>query len=76
MEIKDYLRIMVKYDASDLYLTTGAPPSAKIQGEIKALSKDSLAPGAVKDAAYKIMNEEQIAEFETTPEMKIGRAHV
>ena len=72
MEIKDYMRIMVKYDASDLYLTTGAPPSAKIQGEIKALSKDSLAPGAVKDAAYKIMNEEQIAEFETTPEMNLA----
>ena len=72
MEIKDYLRIMVKYDASDLYLTTGAPPSAKIQGEIKALSKDSLAPGAVKDVAYKIMNEEQIAEFETTPEMNLA----
>jgi len=72
MEIKDYLRIMVKYDASDLYLTTGAPPSAKIQGELKALSKDSLAPGTVKDVAYKIMNKEQTAEFEAAPEMNLA----
>ncbi len=72
MDIKDYLRIMVKYDASDLYLTTGAPPSAKIQGEIKPLSKDTIPPGSVKESAYKIMSEEQIAEFETTPEMNLA----
>ncbi|MCF6218034.1 MAG: PilT/PilU family type 4a pilus ATPase [Gammaproteobacteria bacterium] len=72
MDIKDYLRIMVKYDASDLYLTTGAPPSAKIQGEIKPLSKDTIPPGSVKDVAYKIMSAEQIAEFETTPEMNLA----
>ena len=72
MELKDYLRIMVKYDASDLYLTTGAPPSAKIQGALKALSKDPLPPGAVKEVAYKIMNADQITEFEHTPEMNLA----
>ncbi len=72
MDIKDYLRIMVKYDASDLYLTTGAPPCAKIQGEIKPLSKDTIPPGSVKESAYNIMNEEQIAEFEATPEMNLA----
>ncbi len=72
MDIKDYLRIMVKYDASDLYLTTGAPPSAKIQGEIKPLSKDTIPPGSVKESAYKIMSEEQIAEFKVTPEMNLA----
>lgn len=72
MELKDYLRIMVKYDASDLYLTTGAPPSAKIQGQLKALSKDPLPPGAVKEVAYKIMNQDQIKEFEHTPEMNLA----
>jgi len=72
MELKDYLRIMVKYDASDLYLTTGAPPSAKIQGVLKALSKDPLPPGCVKEVAYKVMNEEQVQEFEHTPEMNLA----
>ena len=32
MDMKDYLKLMVKYDASDLYFTTGAAVSAKIQG--------------------------------------------
>jgi twitching motility protein PilU len=32
MEFRDYLKFMVVKDASDLYLTTGAPPTARIQG--------------------------------------------
>jgi twitching motility protein PilU len=72
MELKDYLRIMVKYDASDLYLTTGAPPSAKIQGQLKALSKDPLPPGAVKEVAYQIMTEDQIHDYEEKPEMNLA----
>ncbi len=72
MELKDYLRIMVKYDASDLYLTTGAPPSAKIQGQLKALSKDPLPPGTVKEVAYRIMDDDQIKEFEHSPEMNLA----
>jgi len=72
MELKDYLRIMVKYDASDLYLSTGAPPSAKIQGQLKALSKDPLPPGTVKEVAYKIMEEWQIKEYEHKPEMNLA----
>lgn len=72
MDFKDYLRIMVKYDASDLYLTTGAPASAKIQGNLKPLEKEPLPNGRVKDIAYHIMSEEQIAEFENSPEMNLA----
>ena len=32
MEFRDYLKFMVVKDASDLFLTTGAPPTARIQG--------------------------------------------
>lgn len=72
MEFSDLLKIMVKYEASDLFLTTGAPPSAKIHGELKPLGSDSLAPGQVKVIADKLMNDEQRADFEKRPEMNLA----
>jgi len=72
MDFKDYLKIMVVKDASDIYLTTGAPPSAKIEGSLKPLEKASLPAGRVKDMAYSIMDDDQIAAFETKPEMNLA----
>ncbi len=83
MEISDYLKLMVKYEASDLYFTVGAPVSAKIHGILKPLEKSTLPAGRVKALAYELMNEDQITQFEIKPEMnlahsmpKIGRFRV
>ncbi len=67
MNFKDYLKLMVLKDASDLYLTTGAPPSAKIQGVMTHLEQTKLAPGRVKEIAYEVMNQDQTTAFETAP---------
>ncbi len=72
MEFKDYLKIMVMKDASDIYLTTGAPPCAKFDGELKPIEKASLAAGKVKEIAYEVMDAEQIADFERKPEMNLA----
>jgi twitching motility protein PilU len=72
MEFKDYLKIMVMKDASDIYLTTGAPPSAKFDGMLKPIENASLAAGQVKEIAYSIMDEDQIAQFEKKPEMNLA----
>ncbi|KAF0192001.1 MAG: twitching motility protein PilU [Gammaproteobacteria bacterium] len=72
MDFKDYLKILVLKDGSDLYLTTGAPPSAKIDGRLMPIDKDSLPPGRVKEIAYSIMDKGQIADFEKTPEMNLA----
>jgi len=72
MEFKDYLKIMVMKDASDLYLTTGAIASAKIQGLITPIEKMPLPPNRAKEIAYSIMNKEQIAAFEKKPEMNMA----
>ncbi|MDH5324077.1 MAG: PilT/PilU family type 4a pilus ATPase [Gammaproteobacteria bacterium] len=74
MEMPEYLKLMVKYDASDLFFTTGAPVSAKIQGFLKPLEKASLPAGRVKELAYELMNDEQIAEFEESPEMNLAHS--
>jgi twitching motility protein PilU len=72
MEFKDYLKLMVAKEASDLYLTTGAMPSMKIQGELRTIDNSPVLPGRVKEIAYKIMNQDQIAAFEENPEMNLA----
>ena len=72
MEFKDYLKLMSTYEASDLYLTTGAYPSMKIQGIIKPVEQATLAAGRVKQIALEVMNETQAAEFELKPEMNLA----
>ncbi len=72
MEFKDYLKIMVMKDASDIYLTTGAPPSAKFDGVLRPIEKASMPAGKVKEIAYSIMDNEQISEFEHKPEMNLA----
>jgi len=74
MDMNDYLKLMVKYDASDLYFTTGAAVSAKIQGILKPIEKGTQPAGRVKDLAYQLMNEEQIEEFEEKPEMNLAHS--
>lgn len=72
MDFKSFLKLMVKYDASDLYLTTGAPPSMRIQGTMKAINNTPLLPNQVKDIAYGVMNEDQTRDFEICPEMNLA----
>ena len=72
MDFKDFLKIMVAKDGSDLYLTTGAPPTLKVHGELTQLEPVAMASGMVKDIAYKVMDKEQIAAFEAKPEMNMA----
>ncbi|MDX1810811.1 MAG: PilT/PilU family type 4a pilus ATPase [Gammaproteobacteria bacterium] len=72
MQLSPLLQQMVKHDASDLYLTTGAPPSAKIHGQLKVFSNDKMMPGQVQELAYGLMSEQQIEEFENSPEMNLA----
>ncbi len=72
MEFKDYLKILVQNDGSDLYLTTGAPPAAKFQGSLKPLENVILTPERLHAIAYSLMDEEQQKEFEKIPEMNLA----
>jgi len=72
MELKDLLKVMIAKDGSDLFLTTGAPPSMKAFGRLMPMTDKVLPPGYTKKIAYSIMNEEQIKEFEHSPEMNLA----
>jgi len=72
MDFRAYLRTMVEKDASDLYLSCGAPVSAKIDGTLQPLEDGVLTPEQVKDVAWSVMNDEQITEFGHKPEMNLA----
>ena len=72
MEFKDYLKLLAMKEGSDLYIIPNAPPSAKFQGKLTPLTKTTLSLDDTKNIAYSIMNAEQIAEFEKSPEMNLA----
>jgi len=72
MEFKDYLKILVQNDGSDLYLTVDAPPAAKFQGILKPLENVKLTPVRIKEIAYSLMDEDQQKAFEHVPEMNLA----
>ncbi len=72
MDFRSYLKTMVAKDASDLYLSCGAPASAKVHGTLMPLEDARLTPEQVKSIAYSVMSTEQVSEFEHRPEMNLA----
>ena len=72
MDFKKYLRALVQNDGSDLYLTFNAPPAAKFQGELKALSREKMTSEQLIEIANSLMSDEQKEQFEHKPEMNLA----
>lgn len=74
MGFKDLLRLMVEKEASDLFLTDGAPPSLKVMGRVEPVGSQALPGAAIRKIAWQLMDEEQIRKFEDSPEMNLAFA--
>jgi len=72
VKITPWLETLAKKDGSDLYLSTGAPPCAKFQGQLKPIASGAMAPGEIKAIAYEIMDPTQQEEFEKELEMNLA----
>lgn len=48
MDIGYFLKLMTEKNASDMFLTTGAPVYIKIEGKLYPLGNTGLPPGMVK----------------------------
>jgi twitching motility protein PilU len=72
MPIRKYLEVLAKHDGSDLYLSTGAPPSAKFQGTLKQLSKEPLKAGQIAKMIEQVMDDDQKLEFEREMELNMA----
>lgn len=66
--VQGLLRKAVDMNASDLFVTVGAPPSAKINGEITQLTDQALSTNHTQMLVRSIMNDKQVAAFEESRE--------
>jgi twitching motility protein PilU len=72
MEFKEYLKLLVQNDGSDLYLTVDAPPAAKFQGVLRPLENIKLTRERLKEIAYGLMDTDQRKAFEHQPELNLA----
>jgi twitching motility protein PilT len=75
--LDDLLRIMVDLGASDLHLSSGRPPSVRIDGSIKPLEGyPVLDAGDLREMIYAILPQRSRERFETDLELDASRAVV
>ncbi|HJL61701.1 MAG TPA: PilT/PilU family type 4a pilus ATPase [Pseudomonadales bacterium] len=72
VNFEENLKILVDKEGSDLYLSTGAPPSAKFYGTMNQLGDRVMQPGEVLQIANYCMTEGQVKEFAETLEMNLA----
>ena len=72
MRITPWLKILSTENGSDLYLSTGAPPCAKFEGQLKPIDSQIMRPGEIREIAYEIMDPTQRADFEKELEMNLA----
>ena len=72
MDIGYFLKLMTDKNASDMFLTTGAPVNIKVEGKLYPLGNTGLPPGMVKKIAYSLMDEGQVPEFEREMELNMA----
>jgi len=75
LSIRQLLRVMVKQDASDLYITSGMPPSYRINGPIIPLKQEPLSAVQTEQLANSVMSEKQRAFFATEMEMNLALSY-
>src|SRR5690606_36244158 len=68
------LKLMTEKNASDMFLSTGAPVYIKIEGRLHPLGNTGLPPGMVKKIAYSLMDEGQVPIFERELELNTAYA--
>lgn len=63
MELEKLLRLMVEKGASDLFITTGVPPSIKVHGRLHHVGTTPLTPEMAREIVLGSMNEQQRRDF-------------
>jgi twitching motility protein PilU len=72
MEFRDYLKYMVIKDASDLYLTMGAPPMVRLQGIMQPVESTAMSDDRLHKIALSLMDEDKRRAFQENPEMNLA----
>ena len=73
-EIEHWLRQLHEQKGSDLFVTVGAAPSLKVNGEISPIDSDELTTEETESLVYSLMNAHQAKEFRNTKECQFAVA--
>jgi twitching motility protein PilU len=74
LNTRPLFKLMVEKKASDLFFTANAPIKIKIEGNIVPVNRQVLSADQVQQAAYGLMNPEQIDHFERELEIDFAIA--
>ncbi|HWA78309.1 MAG TPA: type IV pilus twitching motility protein PilT [Polyangiaceae bacterium] len=72
VNLHQLLRAMIEKGASDMHITTGAPPLLRIDGAIVPLKLPALSPIETKQLCYSVLTEEQKIQFEKSKELDLS----
>jgi len=72
MYLDRLFKMMAEKQASDLFISCGAPISMKINGVVTALTSQKMDIDTVRRVAYEIMSEDEAKTFETELEMNLS----
>jgi len=72
MYLDRLFRLMAEKQASDLFISCGAPINIKVNGVVSPISTQAMDVETVRRIAYELMNKEQAREFENELEMNLS----
>ena len=72
MDLTKLFKFMAEKRGSDLFFSAGAAVHIKIEGTLQPVNAQPLDAETVKRAAYGLMNEQQVRQFESTMEMNFA----
>lgn len=72
MYLTRLLQLMAEREASDLFISAGAPIHMKVNNETLPVSTQMIDAPTSKKIAYEVMSEEEIARFERELEMNLS----
>ena len=72
MYLDPYFKLMSERQASDLFITCGAPINIKINGVVAPVTTQRMDVETVRRIAYELMSKEQAREFENELEMNLS----
>jgi len=68
----DLLKQILEHGASDLHISTGTPPRIRVNGSLKTLAGEPLAPADTKALCYSILTDTQKHKFEEKNELDLS----
>jgi len=75
VDLDEALREMIRLGASDLHLTSGVPPTVRINGALRPLEGlPIMNPDSLQRSLYAILSQKQRETFETNLELDFGYA--